>query len=404
MKKTYKIVTILTALALGLVSFGEAQEVVEHVVEDGIESEKATLKIVQIVEDVEHPWAVNFLPGGQMLVTERPGRLLLVDGDEVRSIENLPKIDTDEDQLTAPEGGNQGGLLDVVPHPDYEDNGWIYFTFSSPGDDDSSFGDDGYATGTALARAQIDYDEAELVNLEVLYVQSPSTEPGRHYGSRIVFPDDGTVIFSIGDRGIRKPSQDLTDPGGSMIRLNEDGGAYEGNPFVHMAPGNMRPEIYSYGHRNNQGLAIDPQSGQIWTTEHGPYGGDLVHLIEEGANYGWPQVTHGAEYSTDAPVGIGNEAPGVTQPKHVWEESMAPSGLAFYHYGEASDWNGNLFAGSLYKQQLHRLEIEAGEVVHDEVLITEEIGRVRDVRMGPDGHLYLVTDHSDGGVYRLEAR
>jgi aldose sugar dehydrogenase len=189
-----------------------------------------------------------------------------------------------------------------------------------------------------------------------------------------------------------------------MIRLYEDGGAAEDNPFVNAEPGNQRPEIFSFGHRNNQGLAMDPETGDIWTTEHGPSGGDLVHLVEAGRNYGWPQVTRGVEYSTGAKIGIGDSAPGVEQPKHVWEESMAPSGLAFYHDGLISEWNGDLIAGSLLAERLHRLEIENGEVVHDEELITGMIGRIRDVRMGPDGNLYLLTDHSDGGLYRIEPR
>jgi len=389
-------------IILGTISLSEAQNVVDEVVEESVSSEKADFRIVKVVEGLEHPWAVNWLSDGRMLITERPGRLLVVDGDEITSLDGLPQIDTDEDQKTAPEGGNQGGLLDVVPHPEHAENGWIYFTFSSPGDDDSNFGEEDYATGTALARARINSEGTALDDLEELYAQVPRTEPGRHYGSRIIFPGDGTVMFSIGDRGIRYPSQDLTDPGGAMIRIYEDGGAAENNPFVNAEPGNLRAEIFSFGHRNNQGLAIDPNTGNIWTTEHGPFGGDLVHLVEEGNNYGWPQVTQGVEYSSGAKIGVGKSAPGIEEPKHIWEESMAPSGLAFYHDGALSDWNGDLFAGSLLNEQLHRLEIEDNEVVHDEVLITEKIGRIRDVRMGPDGHLYLVTDESNGGVYRIE--
>lgn len=389
-------------LAIGAISLSEAQTVVEQIVEESVNSEKADFRVVKVVEGLEHPWAVNWLPDDRILITERTGRLLLIEGDEITSLYGLPLIDTDEDQQTAPEGGNQGGLLDVVPHPDYEETGWIYFTYSSPGDDDSNFGDEDYATGVALARAKINSEGTDIEELEELYAQVPRTEPGRHYGSRIVFPGDGTVIFSIGDRGIRYPSQDLADPGGSMIRLYEDGGAAEDNPFVGTEPGNIRPEIYSFGHRNNQGLAIDPNNGNIWTSEHGPFGGDLVHIISEGRNYGWPQVTQGVEYDTKAMIGIGKTAPGVEEPKHIWEESMAPSGLAFYHEGEIEEWSGNLFAGSLLKEQLHRLEIEDDEVVHNEILITEVIGRIRDVRMGPDGHLYLLTDESDGGLYRIE--
>jgi aldose sugar dehydrogenase len=373
---------------------------VNQVIDERIISEKASFRIVQVVENLEHPWAISWLPDGRMIVTERPGRMHLIDANNVRELEGLPPIHYQQDQRTAPQGGSQAGLLDVVVHPDYSNNGWIYFTYSSPGDADGVSG--GVATGTGLARARISPGGNELVDLEVLYTMMPRTQPGRHYGSRILFPGDGTVIFSIGDRGLRHPSQDLTNPAGSMIRLLEDGGAAPDNPFVGMAPGNLRPEIYSFGHRNNQGLARDPLTGDIWSTEHGPSGGDLLHKIEKGHNYGWPQVAFGREYSTGEKIGIGREAPGVTYPIYIWEYSMGPSGLAFYFGQRFPDWNGNLFAGSLLREEVYRLEIENGEVTHKETLITGKIGRIRDVRLGPDGFIYLATDEGKGGIYRLE--
>jgi glucose/arabinose dehydrogenase len=396
-------IIILTWVLSGIIPQAKSQSVINKIVEENINSEETSFRVVQLIEGLEHPWALAWLEDGSMLITERPGRLLHIEGEKITSINNLPKIDTDEDQKTAPDGGNQGGLLDVVTHPDYKSNGWIYFTFSSPGDDDSNFSDDDYATGTALGRARLSAKKDALEDLEILYTQIPRTEPGRHYGSRIVFPGDGTVLFSIGDRGIRYPSQDLTDPAGSIIRLKEDGDAPMDNPFVNVAPGNLRPEIFSFGHRNNQGMAIRP-NGQIWSSEHGPSGGDKLHLIQKGKNYGWPQVSQGVEYSSEAKIGIGTEAPGVEQPKHIWKESMAPSGLAFHIDGRIEAWNGNLFAGSLYEKQLHRLVLEGDEVVHDEVLLTEKIGRIRDVRIGPDGLLYMLTDHSDGGLFRIEPK
>ncbi|WP_114749066.1 PQQ-dependent sugar dehydrogenase [Pleomorphovibrio marinus] len=367
------------------------------------ETEGAKVKVTKVVEGLEHPWAVNWLSDGKMIVTERPGKMYLIDVSEekVTELTGLPKIDTDEDQLSAPDGGNQGGLMDVVPHPDYATNGWIYFTYSSPGDDDSVTGDYDYATGTALARAKI--QGGELVEVETLYAQVPRTNPGRHYGSRILFPGDGTVLFSIGDRGLRWPSQDLTDPAGSIIRLKEDGGAVEDNPFIGVAPGNLRPEIYSFGHRNNQGFAMDPNTGKLWTTEHGPNGGDLLHLIEKGGNYGWPQVAFGKEYSTDEKIGIGQKAPGIKAPKHIWEDSMAPSGLAFYAGSNIAAWEGQLFAGSLYRKAIYRISIDGETASREEELFKDEIGRIRDVRQGPDGDLYVVTDEGDGGVYRIQA-
>lgn len=372
--------------------------VVNKVVEERIESEQLNFRIVQLVENLEHPWAIGWLPDGRMVVTERPGRMHIVDHNTVTPLKNLPPIHYQEDQRTAPQGGSQAGLLDVVVHPDYENNGWIYFTYSSPGDADGV--DARRATGTALARAKIQGDE--LVELQTLYTMMPRTQPGRHYGSRIVFPGDGTVIFSIGDRGLRYPSQDLTNPAGSMIRLLEDGGAAPDNPFVGMSPGNLRPEIYSFGHRNNQGLVIDPVSGSIWTTEHGPRGGDLLYKVEKGNNYGWPQVAYGREYSTGEHIGIGREAPGVTPAVYVWEESMAPSGLAIYTGDRFTHWQGNLLAGSLLKEEVYRLVMENDQVKHKETLITGKIGRIRDVRVGPDGFIYLATDEGKGGIYRLE--
>lgn len=389
---------------LGYSNQGWSQvKVIDKVVEKNIETQKATVSITQVVEGLAHPWAMAWLPDGKMVVTERPGNLYLIDGQNVEKLSGLPKIDTDEDQKTAPAGGNQGGLLDVVVHPEYSTNGWIYFTYSSPGDDDSVTDGSDRGTGTALARAKIDIEGGKLTEVETIYAQVPRTNPGRHYGSRIIFPGDGTVLFSIGDRGLRWNSQDLTDPAGSIIRLKEDGGIPEGNPFIGVAPGNLRPEIYSYGHRNNQGIAIDPSSGTIWATEHGPNGGDLLHLIEKSNNYGWPQVAFGKEYSSSEKIGLGEEAPGVTSPKHIWRENMAPSGLAFYHNGKIEAWNGHLFAGSLLKEQVFRLKIENNEVVEEEPLFTEKIGRIRDVRQGPDGFLYLLTDEAKGGIYRVEA-
>ena len=391
--------TLILLLVSTTVAFTQPR-VVNNVIDANITSEKLNFRLVQVVENLEHPWAIGWLPDGRMLVTERPGRMHLIDGNRVTRLTNLPPIHYQEDQRTAPQGGSQAGLLDLVVHPDYENNGWIYFTYSSPGDADGVSAR--RATGTALARARLNNADTDLTDLQVIYTMMPRTQPGRHYGSRIVFPGDGTVIFSIGDRGLRYPSQDLTNPAGSMIRLLEDGGAAPDNPFVGMAPGNLRPEIYSFGHRNNQGLAINPANGDIWATNHGPSGGDLLYKIEKGNNYGWPQVSFGREYTTGEHIGIGRHAPGVTPPAHVWEESMAPSGLAFYNGPVFTAWNGNLFAGSLLKEEVYRFEFENGQPVLKEALVTKKIGRIRDVRQGPDGFIYLATDEGNGGIYRLE--
>lgn len=373
----------------------------ESEIESSLNTEHGDIRVTRVVGDLEHPWAVAWLPDGRLLISERPGNLLLIGEGSVTNLSGMPKIDAEEDQLTAPEGGNQGGLLDVALHPDFAENGWIYFAYSSPGDNDGVAHED-YATGTALARARLNDDESGLTDLETLYVENPRKEPGRHYGSRIVFPGDGSLIFSIGDRGVRRPSQDLTDPAGSMIRLYDDGGAHEDNPFVGKEPGNLRPEIYSFGHRNNQALAFHPISGSLWTAEHGPYGGDMLHIVEEGKNYGWPMIAYGKEYDTEEKMGLMQSPPGVESPKYVWEDSMAPSGMAFYTARHLPDWDGNLFVGSLYREQLHRLVLDGDEVSHEEILLDGTVGRIRDVRVGPDGHLYVLTDQSEGGLYRIE--
>lgn len=393
------------ALLMGGVGAANAAvSTAEESVASDVGSEEATFTITQVVSGLEHPWAVAWLPDGRMLVTERPGRLHLIDDDEVIELSNLPKIDTDEDQLSAPEGGNQGGLLDVAVHPDYENNGWIYFTYSSPGDPRAfSTYEPDYGTGLAVDRARIDADNGELTDVETIYSQVPRTHPGAHYGSRIVFPGNGEIIFSIGDRNVQNLPQDLTNPGGKIIRLLEEGGAHPDNPFVGVEPGNLRPEIFSFGHRNNQGLTLHPETGDLWAVDHGPNGGDLLYQVKEGANYGWPMVAHGTEYTTDVHIGIGTEAPGVEKPTYVWEDSLAPSGMVFYTGEDVIEWQNNLFVGSLYREQLHRLVLdENNEVVHEEVLLDDQIGRIRDVRQGPDGMLYVVTDEEDGGVYRLE--
>jgi aldose sugar dehydrogenase len=375
----------------------------DRVMADRLASENGSYRVVEVVRGLEHPWAVAFLPDGRMLVTERPGRLRLVAGGDVIDVQGLPEIHADEDQLTAPQGGSQSGLLDVVVHPNYSENGWIYFAYSSPGDDDGVIDqDEEYGTATAVARARLSADGSRLEDLETIYAQSPRQVPGRHYGSRIVFPGDGTVLFSIGDRGLRWPSQDLTDPGGSVIRLMEDGGIHPDNPFIGVEPGNLRGEIYAYGLRNPQGMIVHPETGEIWAHEHGPYGGDLLHVIERGTNYGWPIITRGVEYSTGEKIGVGRSAPGLEQPLYWWDEAIAPSGLAFYDGEYFPEWRGNLFLGSLLQKQLHRLVIDGRNVTHEEVLLDDMVGRIRDVRQGPDGFLYVVTDESDGGVYRLE--
>ncbi len=352
-----------------------------EVVLDRVESEEETFRVVRLIDNLEHPWAVAWLPDERMLITERPGRINLVDGEQVTRLSGLPDI----------QAQNQGGLLDVAVHPDYEENGWIYFTYSAPGSG---------GTATTLARARIGEDE--LTDLEVLYSQEPAYRPGRHYGSRIVFPGDGTVVFTIGDRGQRNPSQDLQDPTGSTLRLNDDGSIPDDNPFVNR--NDALPEIYTYGHRNAQGMAIHPETGTIWQHEHGPRGGDELNIIRAGSNYGWPKATYGGEYAGGTPIGINpDEDPDIEDPLVHWSpRSIAPSGMAFYTGEVFPNWNGDIFVGALAQRHIRRVVIDGEEVTHQEVLLQNDIGRIRDVRTGPDGYIYILTDQSGGGLYRIE--
>lgn len=389
---------VLPILLLALALPASAQRVVA----ERVASEAGAYRVVQVASGLEHPWALAFLPDGRMLVTERPGRMNLISPDGSRqTLDGVPRVFSDQDQMSAPQGGSQSGLMDVALHPDFASNGWIYFTYSSPGDDDTVTSEDTLGTATALARARLSADGTRLEAVETLYAQMPRHNPGRHYGSRIAFPGDGSVLFTIGDRGLRWPAQNLTDPAGSVIRLLENGGPHPANPFIGVPPGNLRPEIYSYGHRNSQGMLIAPD-GTIWAHEHGPYGGDVLFVYREGRNYGWPQVTQGVEYSTGERIGVGHTAPGVEAPVYVWTEAIAPSGLALYTADAFPGWQGNLFVGSLLQKQVRRLVLDGERVVSEETLLDDMVGRVRDVRVGPDGFLYVVTDEPDGGVYRLE--
>lgn len=351
------------------------------VVIESVESEDADFRLVRVLGGLENAWAVAWLPDDRMIITERPGRMNLFDGETVTELSGLPDIHS----------RSQGGLLDVALHPDYEDNGWIYFTYS--------IADNGN-TGTALGRARLDGEQ--LVDVEELYVEEPAKNPGRHYGSRIAFPGDGTVLFTIGDRGERTPSQDLQDPAGSTIRLNYDGSVPDDNPFA--GSDEALPVIYSYGHRNAQGMVIHPETGAIWQHEHGPQGGDELNIIQAGGNYGWPDATYGDEYGSGQPIGIEpHEDPDIVNPLVHWSPtSIAPSGMAFYYGNNFPGWHGDVFIGALAQQHVRRVVVDGEEVDRQEELLSGEPGRIRDIRQGPDGNLYLLTDHSDGGLYRIE--
>lgn len=370
---------LIAALLIPLGSGG--QEVVERVVDDEIGTQYQTLRLTQVVSGLEQPWAVAFLPGGGLIVTERPGRMHVVRDGRATRLSGVPEVHAQ----------NQGGLLDVAVHPDFERTRWIYFTYSKAGSD---------GTVPALARARLDGDR--LAELEHLFESNEYTSPGRHYGSRILFLDDGTLFMTIGDRGAEpERAQDTGDHSGTVVRLNHDGSVPDDNPFV----GNpdYAPEIFSYGHRNIQGIIEHPRTGEIWATEHGPRGGDELNLIEAGQNYGWPTVSLGRDYRTQEPWSEERSLPGMADPVFEFLPTLAPSGLAVVDGGGFHDtWQGNLLAGGLASERIVRLVIENGEVVHAENLLLGKLGRIRDVRQGPDGVIYLVTGEREGGVYRLD--
>ena len=348
-----------------------------------VDSQYHTLALHTVAKGLEHPWAISFLPDNRLLVTERPGRLNIIDDGEITRLSGLP------DDLHA---ARQGGLLDISLHPDYTDNGWLYLTWSQHA------GDEG--TRTTLSRARLEADA--LVDMQHIFTQDRASEPGRHYGSRVAWLPDGTLLMTIGDRGTQPPrAQNPLDHAGTVLRLNDDGSVPDDNPFV--GDDDYLPEIYSYGHRNIQGLVVHPESGEIWASEHGPRGGDELNRIEAGNNYGWPEVTLGRDYRTeDTFNGAVRNKQGIVDPVIDWTPEIAPSGLAYVPGETFKNWSGNLLAGGLRSRQIRRVVFEDGVVVHEEELIRDEIGRIRDVRKGPDGFIYIATDEEDGGIYRLE--
>jgi glucose/arabinose dehydrogenase len=320
------------------------------------------------------------LPDDSILVTERPGRVRIVREGvlDPEPIAGVPEV----------YASGQGGLLDVALDPDFAANRVIYLSYAAEGEDGNS---------TRLARAKL--GEGRLEDLEVIFIAEPLVRSSKHFGSRLAFDANGHLFITVGERGQGERAQDLADMNGSVIRLNPDGGVPDDNPFVGVA--GARPEIYSYGHRNAQGLAIHPQTGIPWLHEHGARGGDEVNVVRPGVNYGWPVITYGIDYS-GAPIGEGTHKDGMAQPIHYWVPSIAPSGMAFYDGDAFPNWRGDLFVGALRSELLVRLELDGENVVAEERLLEGTIGRIRDVEVGPDGCLYLLTDEPDGGLYRLE--
>jgi len=348
-------------------------------------SEEGTVEVTTVVRGLEHPWSVAFLPEQQgMLVTERPGNLRWVSA---------------EGKLSAPLSGvpevwakGQGGLLDVVLSPDFKQDRTVYLSYAEAGEDGKA--------GTAVGRGQLSKDLKRLDNFDVIFRQQPKLSTGNHFGSRLVFDRDGYLFITLGENNDRPTAQDLDKLQGKIARIYPDGKVPDDNPFVGQK--NVRPEIWSYGLRNPQGAALNPWNGTLWENEHGPKGGDELNIIERGKNYGWPLATHGDNYSgAPIPEAQGKTVEGTVGPHHVWQVSPGLSGMAFYDSDRFKPWQRNAFIGALVSQDLIRLEFDGDKVVHQERLLGGLKERIRDVRQGPDGFLYVLTDEADGALYKV---
>ncbi|MGP6459756.1 PQQ-dependent sugar dehydrogenase [Pseudomonas parakoreensis] len=351
-----------------------------------LQSEQGTLEVTTITQGLEHPWALAFLPDRQgMLVTERPGSLRVITADGKRSepVSGVPKV----------WAKGQGGLLDVVLSPDFRQDRLVYLSYSEGG----GAGD---KAGTAVGRGRLSDDLKTISDFKVIFRQEPKLSTGNHFGSRLVFDRDGYLFITLGENNDRPTAQDLDKLQGKVVRIFPDGKVPDDNPFVGQS--GVRPEIWSYGHRNPQGAALNPWNGTLWENEHGPRGGDEVNIIERGKNYGWPLATHGINYSLQPiPEAKGKSVEGAVDPHHVWEKSPGVSGMAFYDADRFKPWQQNLFIGALVSQDLIRLQFDGDKVVHEERLLGELKQRIRDVRQGPDGYLYVLTDEQDGALYKI---
>jgi glucose/arabinose dehydrogenase len=339
------------------------------------------VKAEVVAEGLEHPWGLAMLPDGRMLVTERPGRLRIVaaDGKLSPPLGGVPAVNAKE----------QGGLLDVALDPAFASNHVIYLSYAEPGPNGTS--------GTAVARAVL--GDSVLTNVRVIYSQEPKLNSNLHYGSRIVFRPDSTMFVTQGERyTARKKAQDKLSYYGKILRLNRDGSVPKDNPFV--GKSDALPAIWSYGHRNMQGAAIDPRTGRLWTVEHGARGGDELNHPEPGRNYGWPAITYGIDYNGSR-IGSGAVADGMEQPVYYWDPVIAPSGLLIYSGDKFPQWKGNFFIGGLASMALVRLEMNGDRVVKEERYLGELHERIRDVVQGNDGYIYVITDSDRGRILRI---
>lgn len=379
-----------------------------------IQTREHAVRLVTVAEGLDHPWGLAFLPDGRMLVTERPGRLRVVGRDgrlDPVAVAGLPRVDAQ----------GQGGLLDVALHPRYRDNGWIYWSYAQR----DAQGDN----GTEVARGRLAGGPGawKMESVEVIFRMAPKSNSSFHFGSRLVFddpstrdqapaasaatvagtsaarPGSGAAVFlyvTLGDRGEMARAQKLDDHAGKILRLTDDGRPAAGNPFL--GDPKAKPEIFTLGHRNVQGVALNPVTGALWANEHGPQGGDELNAIRAGVNYGWPVITYGVNYVSGTKIGEGTEKPGMAQPVKYWVPSPALSGMAFYESDRFPKWRGSVLMGALRGQSLVRVRLDGERFVEDEFMLAGSVPRLRDVRVGPDGLVYLLTDLANGAILRLE--
>lgn len=340
-------------------------------------------RAVVVASGLSTPWALAFLPDGRMLVTERPGRM--------RIVSNSGEVSAPLSGVPAVHASGQGGLLDVVLSPDYANDRTIFFSYAQP---------TARGARTAVARAVLDPDGLSLNSVKVIFAQKEDPSGGHHWGSRLVFGRDGNLFVTLGDRfSFRDSAQDLNSHLGKIVRIRPDGSVPPDNPFVGRQ--GALPEIWSYGHRNVQGAALHPVTGRLWAHEHGPQGGDEINEVLPGRNYGWPVITYGREYVFGTRIGEGTERADVEQPRHQWTPSIAPSGMSFYTGSVYPGWSGNIFVGALKFRLLSRMTEGDGKVAEAQRLLQDEGRRIRDVRQGPDGKLWLL-DESEGSILRLD--
>ena len=387
-------IAAVTLAAAAALLIGPAAPKLLHAQDEVHRSVYHDFRVVTVVDGLVNPWSIAFLPGGDMLVTERPGRLRIVRGGHLLNepVAGLPPI----------RQGGQGGLLDVVPHPEFESNRLLYVSYSKPRANDAE-------GTTAVIRGRFENDR--LNDVEEIFEASAWSQGRGHHGSRLAFDSDGYLFITVGDRQVpprddlaSHPAQNVSTHHGTVLRLHDDGRVPADNPFVNQA--GALPEIWSYGHRNAQGLFVHPETNDVWLTEHGPQGGDELNRVQPGRNYGWPVIGYGVNYRSGSAIHSGTAAEGMEHSDHVWVPSIAVSGLMLYTGDRFPEWRGNIFAGGLAGEQLARLTLDADHRrVMDEETLVRRIGRIRDVRQGPDGYIYLAIEDRGGAptaVVRLE--